>query len=546
MWVSIKDISKYGIITDVVSHLLPVGAWSNGRNVQFFHDRVTRLDGEIIIAVGGTANGNFWSMPVEIGDKTVYVIGAEEVIYTYARDDNDRPVRVNRTRDVGGAYSANPRDRWNGGILGGLVIVNNTSDIPQYWDPTEVGGKFKDFPNGGDNADKKFPTDLTARVMRPFNSFIVLGNLKYGTDPRLEDSIRWSNPAIPGNMPTNWALDDGSTEAGETQLNDPTPDGIVDMVPMRDWLIIYKRYSIWAMRFIGGNNIFSFERLFQGRGAIAPNCVAPFVHQGGLFHCVLTGTDVIIHDGRSVVRQLEKRVTNALNVNYTDDDYQKSFIFNNPHTYENWICFVPQGSDNVTKAIVWNYFDDTTSIRDLPANTTWTMMATSLALAAPSPITVPVAVTNSNDAIYELNRGSAGRGDQRTPRETAWLERLNMAYLPSYNGDGPFIDFESEKLLKGIRLQFKGEIKCTLKAKNTVGRGEPSVVKEVSGVLRQGISGQPDVTRLDVILQGKAFDLRLESLATTPNSSDPPNPLDNNKDFELFSLELDLEKVGTY
>ena len=539
MWLPIKDISRYGIITDVASHLLPVGAWSNGRNVRFFHDRVTRISGEIIIAVGGTSNGNFWAMPVEIGDETVYVIGAEETLFTYARDENSRPVRINRTRDVGGAYSANPRNRWNGGILGGLVVLNNTSDLPQYWDPTEDGGKFKDLPNGGDNADKKFPSDLRVKILRSFNSFIVMGNLKYGTDAAREDSIRWSNPAIPGSLPTNWDLDDASTEAGESILNDPSPDGIIDMIPMRDWLLIYKRYSVWAMRFVGGNNIFSFERLFQGRGAIAPNCVAAFVHRGGLFHCVLTGNDVIIHDGRSIVKQLEKRITNAISFNFADENFEKSFIFNNPHTYENWICFVPQGSTSISRAIIWNYYDDTTSIRDLPANTTWSMMATSLALSVTSPLTVPVAVTNNNDAIYELNRGVAGRGDQQTPREPALLERRNMAYLPSYGRSADiFVDFESEKLLKGARLQFKGEVECTLKARDSVGG---TIVKEQTTLLTQGMN------KMDAIMQGKAFDIVLTSAKGDKNDiNNPPAKLDANKDFELFSLELDIEKVGTY
>ena len=50
------------------------------------------------------------------------------------------------------------------------------------------------------------------------------------------------------------------------------------------------------MRYVGGNTVFTIDRLFSEHGILAPRCFAEF---GDGMHFVVTHGDVIVHDGNT-------------------------------------------------------------------------------------------------------------------------------------------------------------------------------------------------------------------------------------------------------
>src|SRR6187455_244295 len=55
----VRDIAKYGIITDVDPYSLPVGAWSSGVNVRFRNGSITRAPVFRNVLELGTASPRF-------------------------------------------------------------------------------------------------------------------------------------------------------------------------------------------------------------------------------------------------------------------------------------------------------------------------------------------------------------------------------------------------------------------------------------------------------------------------------------------------------
>ena len=72
-------------------------------------------------------------------------------------------------------------------------------------------------------------------------------------------------------------------------------DIIVDGAALGGSFIIYKERSTWLMKHIGGNLVFSFQKLFNDTGVLSRNCVVEFDNK----HFAVTNGDLIVHNGVS-------------------------------------------------------------------------------------------------------------------------------------------------------------------------------------------------------------------------------------------------------
>jgi hypothetical protein len=139
-------------------------------------------------------------------------------------------------------------------------------------------------------------------------------------------------------------------------------DTIVDGLSLRDSFMIYKESSIWRMDLVGGPNIFSFKKVLGTSGALNRNCI---VELDG-YHFVLTGSDVIIHDGQGPTTVLDKQTRRFLFQDMDIDARGTAFVFKNPFFNEAYVCYAQVGSSIPDKAMVWNYQDRTVTFVDIP------------------------------------------------------------------------------------------------------------------------------------------------------------------------------------
>lgn len=342
----IQSNGDSGIVRDVLARELPVGAASNAKNVRFRDGFVSRINGHV--GVYGTPTVVPYSvMPFTTQSGRVIVYAGLQQIYSVTGTTH-----TVRTRTSGGAYNATEDNDWTGGVIGGIAYLNNPQDPPQYWDG--VSGNFAVDPTWPNAKCKAF------RVFRNYG--IAMNVTKVLTNyPHM---VKWSAPANPGALPSSWDETNPTTRAGETDLSD-NQSIIVDGLGLDDQFVIYKESAYYLMRFIGGNEVFSFQRVSDVAGMLARNCAA----DTPLGHVVLTQGDVILHNGGEPQSIVQGRMRKWLFNQIDSTNYKRSFVAQNPDQKEVWICFPASGQAACTLALIWSWDKNTFTVRDLPSAT---------------------------------------------------------------------------------------------------------------------------------------------------------------------------------
>ena len=343
--VTIKDVGSIGFIPDIPPHELPVQAWSGVKNIRFSENSAKKFLGHTQI-FGTPGVSPIWHIPI-ISEGSLYWIyaGTDKVYVTDGvthKDISNGTYIV--TEDVG----------WTGGILNGVPILNPGVSTPQMWNPVDFA-----TPQMLSNLTA-WPAATQARVMRPFLYYMVAYNVtKNGVQhPYM---VKWSHTADPGTVPTSWDHTDPTKDAGEVELAE-TNGEIVEALPMRNINVVYKTDSVWAMRFVGGNDIFAFEDLFREFGALSRRCIKDYLGR----HVVFGFGDIIIHDGQQAESIVNNRTRRWLFNQIDGDSYKTSFVTYIQDKKEMWFCFPEVGESRPTSALVWNIREDTFGHRELP------------------------------------------------------------------------------------------------------------------------------------------------------------------------------------
>lgn len=277
---------------------------------------------------------------VRAGVPVIYM-GANNKIYKYASS-----TWADVSRLVGGVYTTDAY--WNHTVLNGCIFMNNGSDMPQVLEAGD--NEFKDSAN--------WPTTLRAKVMRPFKDYMFGFNLT-----NKPQGLIWSDPALSGTEPPSWDITDPTTQAGEIILADTDGD-IVEAQQLGDSLVIYKTDAVYVCRFIGGVYIFSFQKLFNNRGALNTHCVATFDDK----HFVIGYNDIYVHDGLQFQSVAEGRVKTYFYKDLDQDKLDKVFAYANYTDKEVWVCYPNDAAVDgaCNKALVWNWVHNVWTTRDLP------------------------------------------------------------------------------------------------------------------------------------------------------------------------------------
>lgn len=449
-YVNIPNVGSIGVIKDLSAHEISDSAWTDAKNVRF-------LDG---MAYQFYGHGQVYGTPSNIPQHVfaLTISGARYWIYLTAANayavtnTGGSTVTTNITH-------ATPRtgvvNQWTGTLLSGIPVVNvgDTTHVPMSWD-LNVANDFVDLAN--------WPAGVYCKSLRAYKNFLVALNCtKAGVSKPF--MVKWSHPADPGSVPSSWDETDATKDAGEVDLAEGQ-DPIVDGFQLRDSFMIYKESSIWRMDFVGGQSVFRFSKVLGNSGAINRNCI---VEVDG-FHVVLTGSDVIVHDGQSATSVLDKQTRRDLFLNIDADNVGKCFVFKNPYFNEVFICYPTVGSTVCTKAVVWNYKDKTVSFRDLPnvnhANygaVDNSLVSTFDSDSAPFdsdltlfdsgdfvPSTARVLMASSDNKLFMLDASSSFDG----AIPSAYIERRGLS----------FGEPDKIKLIRGIRPRIVGNTGYTV------------------------------------------------------------------------------------
>lgn len=348
-----ENVGSVGIVSDIAPEKLPDGAWSDGRNVRF--------DGYVASKVKGSRaiQGSLSAAPYSLFPHTTFdgsrffAYAGLTSVFTVNNNTHYDITRVTLSGTVE-PYSTDTTDLWTGGVLGGLLFLNNGVDTPQIQLTPTASCRLSNLPN--------WPTTITTRaaVIRSYRNYLVALDVTKGVI-RYRQMVKWSAAAEPLTPPHTWDEADTTADAGETSLSE-TNGTVIDCLPMRDVNIIYKDDSIYGQQFIGGAFIFRFYQIFNGVGLLAKRCVAAFEQ----YHCFVgNDLDIYVHDGNSIRSIGQDKWREWLRNNIDGSRYERMFVVANHVTSEIWIC-IPDGSQEYTsKVLMWNWRKDTWGVRDL-------------------------------------------------------------------------------------------------------------------------------------------------------------------------------------
>ena len=338
---TVQAAGSIGVIYDQQAHELPDSALTQASNVRFRNGAVERVRGEA--AIMGTPAAIPYGLFAYAAGTVRYAVHAG-LTSVYVNDGSTS------TDITGTAPTGNIDDKWTGGTLGGVLVLNNSVNAPMYW--------------GGNTAVNlatltAWPASTTCASMRPWKNYLfALDVTKSGT--RYPHMVKWSSAADPGALPASWDETDAANDAGEVDLSETT-DYIVDALPLGESLLVYKQSSTYAITYIGGQYIFSVRRLPVDCGMLARGCAAA-IPQG---HVVLTSGDVVLNNGFEVQSIVDGKVRDWLFSTIDANYYDRSFVVSNSTYNEVWVCFPSSGNTSCNKALIWNWKDGTFSVRDL-------------------------------------------------------------------------------------------------------------------------------------------------------------------------------------
>lgn len=346
--VRVPAAGAVGVIKDMSAHELPNNAWTDAQNIRF-------LDG---MAYQFYGHGEVYNSPSVVPQHVLpCMIGAARYwIYTSA-------AKTFCVTITGGSAvhtditHLTPRtgvvNQWTSASLSGIPVLNtgDTITVPMTWD-LNTSHKFVDLAN--------WPANTYCKSLRAFKNYLIALNVtKSGSNyPAM---VKWSHPADPGAVPVTWDITDPTKDAGENDLAEGFSP-IVDGLTLRDSFMIYTESSIWRMDYVGGVFVFRFSKVLGTSGAMNRNCIV----ESDVMHVVLTGSDVIVHDGQTASSVLDKATRRYLFQNIETSAADKCFVFKNPFFNEIFVCYPSIGSSACDKAMVWNFKDRTVSFRSFP------------------------------------------------------------------------------------------------------------------------------------------------------------------------------------
>jgi hypothetical protein len=314
----VRDIAKYGIITDQDPYTLPVGAWSSGVNVRFRNGSVTRAP--VFRNVQGLTNASprFCTANTPNAGFSSIIIGSLNGRVTSITSG------VGETDiSIAGYTNSNAEAPFTSTHLADVFYVNRSDRIP--WSLRTSDTVFQPLAN--------WDATWRAQLLRSCGSALVaLGITKGGAS--FPTMVKTSEFAIADSVPSTWDAADPTTNATENILAE-MDSPIVDAQTLGEVMFIYGLEETWLMQADGSENVWSYHKIFNDAGAINANCVV----EVNKMHFVFGLNDIWKHDGVSKVSICDQRV--------------RDFIFSSMNLAATNRCFVSYNAK--LKEITFNY-----------------------------------------------------------------------------------------------------------------------------------------------------------------------------------------------
>lgn len=493
-----------GIVVDEVSHELPENVCTDGNNVRFRDGYVQKSEGYQDVFTAPVAVPTHVAN-LQVGSTNYWVHTTATGIYA---DDGSAQTNITGTALTGSGKVTSC-------VLGGVLILNNGSDVPQYWGGTGTAAALTGWTS-----------THRCRSLRAFKNYLIALNITKGAT-NYASMVKWSHYADPGSIPSSWDETDETKDAGELDIAE-TDDAIVDGLTLsNNTFVVYKERSAYGLQYLANNDIFRVFKLPGSYGALTTNCVAAYPNG----HVVLTsGPDLITHYANEPTSIVSGKWRRWLENNIDAANYQAAFVATNVSKYEIWVCIPTSGSTYCNKALVWNWQENTFSLIDIPnlthatfgayerASGDWASLVGDWASWDGPWVTFDTSsrliASSGNSLLYLMDEGGTKDGSTMT----ATFSKVGISL-----GDP-----DIRKLLRSVTLRVDGTAGDTLSV-------EAAVSDDVEGPYTYGtpVTYTIGTTRkADILASGRFVGIRVTSTGSN--------------DWRIKSIGFDVKPLGVY
>lgn len=282
--------------------------------------RMTRGGGWEDITPSGFTGGDS-----ESGTNTGYGMG----VYGVGTYGTPRTSTVNPITNAAATWSF---AAWGENLIGCMRGTNSVYE----WAP---GGGAMAAVSGAPSS----PQCLTVSASRQ----LIVGKVRTVYFSDTEDNTTWTAAA--------------TNQAGEQLLE--TSGYIREIVRVQDEILIFTTTDVWAMRYIGPPEVFSFERVGDKCGIASPQGVAVV---GDLAAWV---SDEQFYTYNGQVNPLPCQVQDYVRTDIKRGQISRAFAWANNAYSEIWWCYQSPSGDDIDSYVSWNHKYDFWMIGKLSRNT---------------------------------------------------------------------------------------------------------------------------------------------------------------------------------
>lgn len=356
--VPLRDIGNLGVLTDIDPYDLPAAAFSFAKNVRIESNKIER--GSVFRTVGALQKNprHLFGFSDKNTNPQLVTVNDDGSVWQWSPSGHTSVTPPSYTAAVSGLPVTSC-------AINNIIFINRPDRSPWYRSKDGTG-QFQPLPEGAG----KWTTGVTAQTIASIKGVLVALNLtKSGS--KYPNNVLWSD-FVPLDNPPVWDTTLAtfpSSSAGENTLAEMT-DPITAALALKDRLMIYSRDETWYMDYVGGNDMFKFDRQFD-KGIIGTNCV---VEAGGI-HYVLGTNDIWAHDGVTQKSMAQDQVRRFIFEGMRKSAQDSFFVTHNSEQSEVIFCYVsddkyvrfPSSSGTgCNRAAIYNYASQKWYFADLP------------------------------------------------------------------------------------------------------------------------------------------------------------------------------------
>lgn len=252
----IRNLGKYGVLTDPDAYDLPPEAFSLGVNVRFRNGKVTSGPVFRNVKTLGTDQPRFSFAANPASGLDLLFIGYQNGrVYRYSSG-------TETDYSVSGFTNSVVEAKWTTTSLANVLYVNRQDRAPWYLRTSDTS--FQNLASSGWDA-----TWSTALLRSCAGALVALNVTKGATNyPQM---VKTSSIPLSGAVPSSWDYTVPATLATENILAE-MQGPITDAASYGNNLIIYSIKEAWLMQADNSNAVFNYAKLPFQKGSLNANC----------------------------------------------------------------------------------------------------------------------------------------------------------------------------------------------------------------------------------------------------------------------------------